>query len=457
MTYPAGEGPVLDPSLTAAKPTDVRIENSSLEVKETNEVETRLAVIKEEAIKKVQESVSAQTIGVDELVKRLLEENTKIPYAERSVLVQNLLQVADAKRAIGESMDEEVIKVLEKVYEQLAYSKLFQEELSLLLKNVNDPDLIGTMLSDEKFTNTFTIASSLKTDEQRERAFAKCKQRVSVAAQLIQSSTDPVRALQLLREIPGLSLMTPDKRSIGLGMTPETIAQKLFKAEKIDVLIDAVKTGVIHLIEMKPVINRLQEQPNVLLALAKEGHDIKGVEYLLKFLADPDQIQVLIDQGAEVFPNLSSEDAEKALRFAQTVKEALSKEPNLIPLGSFIPDQPSEFDETEMEARNKFVVGIDSNHTYCIAWGNMNNYAYHKDLFQRTAGSVGKLEPCGGGFVSFTEESDKVHIKLQRNSGDFGFYSYKVLQRFQEKIVEAMKKSYPGKQIEFTLEPSKAY
>lgn len=454
MTVPSGEHPALDPSITAMKAKDagVPVEGAHVEQAETRNVDAEYLAIQQEAIKKVEETLVAEPVDVEEILKRLVEEK-KMDYTARSLLTESVLRVADVKRLSDESMDEQIQPVMKAMYRDVVYSKMFQDAIIGSLKQSKDADLIGVALADEKFSDTFSLCYALDTDEARERAFQKCKQRVRVAAHLLSGMKDPDRALQMLRDLPGLSGLPPDRRSMDVGRIIEGLASSLLKEGKIDALVDAAKTGTILLSEMKPVINRLQEQPSVLLELAKAGHDLAGVKFLLKFLADPEQIQSLIDGGVETFSNLSPDEAKAALEFAQKVKGALTKEPRMISLGSFMPDQQSEVFKNEMDAHNKFVVGIDSNHAYCVVWGNMDRYEYHKDLFQ----AAGYLEKCGGGHLSFTEEPDRIKIKMNKSSSDFGLFSNQVIERFRQNILDKMKQMYPDKQIELVVERSFGY
>lgn len=427
----------------------------SVEQKEIPEWEVRLANIKAEVITNVREAVDAKGLTAEEIMERLLvdktaDSKTKLSYTERDALIEGLLQIADVHRFIGESIDKDVEETLNNIYKKLTYSKLFQEEMAKQLLG-QDEILIGHVLADEKFDSHYQLISLLKTDEQREKVFVYCKGRLDIASTLINVIKDTDVALRMLSEISETTKHDLKKREIQLKWTAAKIANELFATGKLDVLIDAVKTDVFHLSELKDVINQLQEQPEILIDLAKEGQNLSGIKYLLKFISDPNILQSLIDQGPEVFKKLESVQAESAVAFTKAVKEALEKEPVLTVLTRLNPDKPNEYNPKNMDACNKFVVRINERNEYCIDWANMNSFEYHRDLFKYSSDYVDRLEKCGGGYISFQEDEDRVLIKFCKSSSDFGFYSSKVLKRFNDQILHAMKREYPDKQVELTI------
>ncbi len=449
------------PKRESSEPTDVSIpkkrvrrtkKDSERREEKKPTAEERLSEMKLQAERVVQAYVAAQELSLEELLTRLSNTETKLAYEEQKAIVGHVLEIADARRFAGDSVDDRVKPVLDKLYKAFSYSEVYQTELIRPLTE-QDPESIGSLLADQKFTMTTDLERLLKTDEQRVRAFEMCKENLSVAALLILKVSDTDLALRLLGQLPRLREIPETKRPLAIGQTIESIASRLKTEGKIDALINAVQTGLIDLTEIKPVINQLQEEPERLIDLAKAARSVNGFTYALKFLADPKQIQSIVDQGSAAVPHLSPEHAEEALGFAKKVQEALSKEPNLFDMSSLVPDEPNNFFKEEKDPKNKFVVGIDRQNSYCIAWGDIKTFNYHADLFR----SIPSVEKCGGGYISVQETPEGIQLQLKRDSSDFGFYSKAVLDRFQSPLLKALQDSFPGKKISLTIDRSGGY
>ncbi len=110
----------------------------------------------------------------------------------------------------------------------------------------------------------------------------------------------------------------------------------------------------------------------------------------------------------------------------------------------------------ELKEKNKFVIGIASeeNKVY-IAWGNIERYPFHSDIFKELERDLKKTFPeksRSGGWINIEEINGEVNVIFCKKSEAFGKYDYKILKKYKKEILENL--NYKNKKINLKIKTS---
>lgn len=437
------------------KPINERGDFVTSTAEDNPEVAHRLALAENEAFGQLQENVSGFDLSTEEIINKLSDKS--IGYDEKKQLQENLFQIADLARLKGEAIDDDLKEVLNKNYTSLSYSKLLS---NVLVKSVEvgDIEVIGRLFLDEKIYDTYELRKKITNNDERQNVFEICKTRTKSACEIISQVDDLDLALQLYREAKKVADLKSYSAESDLKSTGQGLGQKLFEAGRIDELIDLVEQGVFEISFYKKFIHHLGEKPELLLDLAVRSRSVEDICYVLKFIADKILLEKLINTKGDVFINLPSDKIEKILEYCNRIIQALDNKPQVLALSELLPNRANQYSR-QMEAVNKFVVGINEANQYCIGFGNMDYKEYHRGLFESLNSRLNshRLDFQSGGYLKLDEIDGKVILTMERNSGDYGFYSREVMEHFKQDLEKELQKNFPDKEIELKIDLSSGF
>ncbi len=415
---------------------------------ESLEVAHRLALLENEAFGELSESVRDCGLSVDDIIDKLNQE--ELDYDEEYKLQDLLFQNTDLQRLKGDSVDEQVKEILKKLHISFQYSKILTKKIAKGIQ-IGDVEVIGEALKDVKLNEDYDIVRKLENDEQLAGAFEICKQRIHAACVVIDRVEDPNLATEMYIEAFSISDKKSYSDKYALDSTAKKLAEKLYESNAREKLMDLVKTDIFRLTYFKDFMFNFGKDQKYIIDLVNNSNNAEDVYSPLKFVTEPDLLDELI-HNEESFSNLKDEERKEVLGFIETISGALKGGPNIVMLSNLKNDKPSEFDKNRTEARNKFVVGI-SDGKYVVAMSNMDQHEYHRNIFD----AIGGAQMKSGGYLGLEEVEGKTVVRMVRSSGDFGFYSQELLERYRPQIEEALGEALETKDFDLIIKTSSQY
>ena len=415
-------------------------------VVEDPEVAHRIALLENEAFGELEESVKKSDISADEILEKLTGK--RLDYDEKSALVELLLENADLQRLKGKPIDDKIEAASKKVYFSFKYSSILTKKLVGGI-TAGDVSVVGELLKDEKLWADFDIMRKLENDSQRLQSFEICKKRVKAACLIIDTTQDLESALKMYSEVLQLADKESYSDSSDIEHSGGKLAGKLFESGDKKRLMDLVESDALQLSCLKRFLHFFGKEPQNIIDLVKSSRGVDDICYALKFVADPQLLSQLETEPGSL-AKLKKEDREKVLAYARTIAKALVAGPKIIALSGEFKQDKTEF--RHKSPHNKFVVGIQGD-KYVIAWSNMDDYENHRDIFN----TIGKAEAKSGGYMGIDEQEDKIVIRIVRCSGDYGFYSKELLERFRGSIEKSFQSVLGGKKLELVIRESTEY
>ena len=421
------------------------VERSSVE---DPEVAHRLAHLENEAFGVLETSVSQRDISNTEIIERLGDK--KLPYNERNRLQEMLFESADLARLKGNAIDSELAEVLKKSYTRLRYSKILREKVIEGI-SVGDTDAIGEILKDDKMAADFRLLGKLTNDEERGKAFAVCKERLDSSCSIIDKVEDIDQALAMYSE--ALKLVDPKSYSdtYVIESTGKQLANKLFDADATRRIVELVNTEIFSLPQCKDFLHRFGSEPEVIMELIINAKKVEDVYYALKFVTNPELLTQLAEDTTRL-TSLTDEQRGSVAGYSKEIADAIAKEPEIITLSGFKEDKDPEFGDAK-EPQNKFVVGIHRGQ-YVIAWSNMEESEYHRNIFEKIGFG---LDVKSGGYIGIGESEGKKQIRMVRSSSDYGCYSRELLEHYRAAIEKSLKEVLGDEPFELVIKISSDY
>ncbi|MCX6739890.1 MAG: hypothetical protein NTZ49_01520 [Candidatus Parcubacteria bacterium] len=413
---------------------------------ENPEVAHRLALLENEAFGDLGESIKQSNLSVEQIIEKLSQNG--LSYDEKDKLKDLLFQHADLARLKGKPIDDQLKDFLGKKYIDLSYSKILTDKLAKGIE-AEDIEAMGELLKDEKIHANYELLRKLSDDTQRTELFKICKQRVSIACDIVDEIENMDLAIKMYTKI----VKSADKDSYSdendLKSTGEKIAKKLFKAGDIKRIVNLVKNKTLALGCCKEFLHKLGNEPTILIKLARCSSEPDDILYLLKFVSD---VKLLGSLKAEekIFSSLTDEQRKKVTAYAGNIARALANEPEIVTLDPLKKDETGHYGRKE--AKNKFVVGVGEG-KYYIAWSNTDYFQYHRDIFEK---ALPHLTAKSGGYIGLFEEEGKMKIRMTRSSGDYKFYSREVMEHFRKQIEAKLQQAY-GDNFELQINISDDY
>lgn len=411
---------------------------------DNSETAHRRAVLENEAFGELVESVGASGLSVDEIVLQL--DKKGLPYDEKNKLEDLLFQNADLQRLKGRPVDEHISEALKKLYTSTQYSEILSAKIVEGVES-GDIEVIGEVLKDEKFKEGDSMLEKLENDEQRKQVFEICKQRISSACAIVLSVDDLDLAIDMYTEVLRIS----DKESYSdkseIESTGRYIASKLFKADEKEKLLSLVGSGTLRLVYFKDFIHRLGTDQQYLIELLNNSSDVDDIYGFLRFVTDSTLLEKLYSDESSL-SKFDDNNRKKAIEYIKIIVEALKNAPDIRILSELKNDEKAQYRDGK-EAKNKFVVGVRGG-KYVVAISNMDTYEYHKDIFQ----AIGGAKSQSGGYLGIDKVEEKTLVRMVRSSGDFGFYSRELLEKYRDSIEEALKVSLGDQKFELVIKTS---
>lgn len=405
------------------------------------EIAHRLALLENEAIQELGESIKQENISIEKILKEMKNDN--LNNDERRELRDRLFQIADLKRLEGKPIDEHLAKVLKKSFTSLEYSKILTDKLIAQILP-GDAAIVGEILRDGKMTSDREMLTKLRNDQERFQAFKICSNRIEAACLIIDKIENIDIALSMYAKELEIAEEEEHLGSNKLINTGEKLAYRLFQTGNTDELIKQIEAGTITLLHCKDFIHLYGSNPQMIVCLIKNSDNVADICYALKFIPDSQILNSLISEK-NFFPKLNKNDTEEVNKCANEISNALGKKPAIFTLSNLKKDEYDKWAKKKL-AQNKFIVGIKKGQ-YIIAWGNIDEHENHQDIFNELRG----VSIRSGGFIGFEEENDLTKVRMVRSSGNYYFYSKELLEKYRTDIEAALRKTLNGKDIKLDI------
>lgn len=417
------------------------------------ELAQNLAGLHESALSVLHERVTETSADLDSFIQnydRLKSDYSK--YEEQGEALQRLLEVYDDALIRGVEPDARLAAALKANHRDSSYSDRLQDHLA---KNA-DPDnaeLCARLIQDSRMMS-FRLFKQIKTDDQRRAIVGHLLDQPSKFAETVGEVHDLPLAIDLLKNLldHGRSKPENEKKGYSDGYQLERLREKL--CEKI---IDAGDLETLEALLREQYL----KSGDAKRAFAKATNDraLELVSYYMtrpeqaatfgKFMAEPEVIDRLAKAPADAFHFLTPEQSVRAQTEFTLFSAALQQPLDIEPIGTLATDH----------TQNKFVVGLDPvAKRWSLAWSNVKDREYHKDIFtdlERTRGTKYPKEYRSGGAVQVdTTPEGQTVARLWFSSGDFGTYNRRLLERSHQEITEAIRTALGRADIEVVIEIS---
>jgi hypothetical protein len=407
----------------------------------------RIAVLENEAFGELEDNVAKSKLSIEGILKKL--NDNKLKYDEKSKLQDMLFRIADLERLKGNPIDDQIEEGLKKTYSSIKYSKILSDKL---IEGVakGDAEVVGELLKDQKLGSEWQLMYKLINDEQRQKAFEFCKERIKGACAVIEKMEDVNLGLKMYQEIVPLS----DKKSYSdnsdLESAGRKLANKLHENGAKEQLVNLVEEDIFKLAYFKDFLHTFGSEPEFIAELAKRSDSVDDISYALKFVADSEILESL-KSDIDSFAKLEEEGKAKLSEYLKVISGAAKNPAETIALTELKEDKYDMNFRSEVP-QNKFVVGIQGA-KYVIAWSNMETHEYHRNIFE----SIGHTMVKSGGYMGKVEKNGKLTITMRRKSGDYGFYSKELLEKNREILAKSLQEIMGEKEFDLVIMGSTEY
>lgn len=432
---------------------------------ENIELTHQLAFIEDKAYKVLKQELAKEPIlDYKELVDVLKDQSSskpkkKIAYDEKSKIAEKLRQIADVKRLQGSyDIDTEVSEAMSAIYTKLTYSEAFNKTILQEIKD-DDIEVISHYLLDKKITDHLgDLIKKLTSQESVIKVIELCQNDVSATCKLINKIDNLEVAISYYSKIITQENLEYSEKIV-LESTGKELIDKLIKTNKKDIIVSLVKEGVLKLSyceKRMPVFEDNQEQ---LLEMIQYGDTIESVAQVLKFFANQEMVSQFVEklrQDKNFFKFLKESDREVAKLLCEKLNVALLKDPQVSILSDLTPNEFNQYSNQE-EGTNKFVVSIDSNNQYVVAFDSMKVRKNHQDIFKAISWRGLSDNFKSGGYLSLVEKEGIITITMCQNSGDYGCYSQSLMEHFRSSLEQELKSKFKDREIKLVIEQSRGY
>lgn len=414
------------------------------------EIARRMGSVEDQIINTLKHELEAGGVSKEEALLRYNEAGEKYDYKNQRLYGEVLKKYSDIEFLLSDKdYDEDTKQVFKKRYDPLGYSEKTQ---TTFIESVDSQDLevISRLLTDRRFTKNGDLIKLLDSELSIETVFDYVKSKdFSVVALLIDKSKSKDFKIRAFREISEIinSLDSAAKKSeeYRFNSMQANLAKYLILSNDHVDFFNLVESGLIKTESADSFLHEI-ESDEVLYWLATKALNAKAVTRIFKFVADPEIFKKVVETQGVEFKNLEEQHKSNVIKIAEWYLSALNSEPQI-------------FEADKLGDNNKFVIGITTNDEskYYISWSNTESHGYHKDIFEslqrKLRVSIGN-DFRSGGYVQLGQKDGKTIAFFNSSSGDFGNYSHKVLERFREKLKEALGNSL-GAEVEVVVEISR--
>lgn len=425
-----------------------------------------LALLEDRAITKLKDKIESRDTSFDDLLSRYKEAANKRDYTGKRELAEGLKEISDYAVLRGGDQDPEVKTEFAKAYEQLTYSRIFQDELIASLPK-EDPEIIAKVVLDPKFSNGESVIYKIGDEAVLQKVYGLAKTNLKVVGAIVNCIKNLDVKVAILQDIDASikGITEPREKATKQGDSSlesmrQTIAWDLARAKRYDTLFSLIEQDVLGQKDIKDLLPTIPSD-ELLYEFARRAKTWQGAAMPMKYMKSRDMVMQIAKAclGETDFQRLLPAEKTTLADAASRLHDAFTNKPKMVQLGQLRETKTRDKDYT-VNVENKFIIGLKTGErSLTIAWSNTQLHNQHQNQFEDLSYSNSEQDfPVAlrsGGFIKIENLPDgSAKVVLNERSAGYGPYNKTMLDAFKVDIEDAIKKALK-KEIEFTIEESK--
>ncbi len=417
-------------------------------VERNPETAHRLAIVEDRAINTLNQTLGEANSTFEEVLEKYLEYCKNWDFDAKKETLETLKQFSDIDALKGIEYNPAFVEACKKSYTEPTYSKKLQE---IYLEEIDSTDLevVAYLLKDKKFSQKKELIGVVN-EEDIAGLYELVKSDLSAVKEIVVNISDSQLKLEIFKGAVSPVEITDEADTNNpilkqINEMRSSVTKTLVDSGDYDSAIGLVREGYLEAKNFTYHLHRI-ESDQFLSDLAKASTTSEEVIGILRFIADETLLAEIVESKGADFPKI--EDKETIVKYASKLHKSLISDPEV-------------FQADRLTGQNKFIFGIPSDQDQVfIGWSNTGSHGYHKDIFNSMSRRFGLEFPNrlrSGGYIkiSSADEQGMVKVTFCDSSGDFGNYSKRIMEKFQDQIVEALKKHLNTENIELEIDTSR--
>ena len=419
-------------------------------VEKNPETAHRLAVIEDRAVNALNQAVDSEGLTYDEILQRYWEHCKSWNFDGKKETLESLKQFSDRDILQGRDYDPAFLEACKKSYTEPTYSKKLQ---GIYLEEIDSSDLevVSNLLKDKKFSQKKELVDLINKEDVW-ALYEQVKNDIVAVKAIVRNIEDNQLKIDILKaQVPPVAVTKEmengDPVFKHVNEIKSSIATSLIESHEYDSAISLVREGYLETKQFKYLLHRI-ESDQFLSDLAKESNSSDDAVEIMRFIADENLLLQIADGGGKDFPKIFGDPIRKTVvQYAKKLHGSLTSKPEI-------------YQADRLAGQNKFVFGIpsDQDQVY-IGWSNTGSHEYHKNIFNSMSRRYGIEFPDklrSGGYIEVKHGGSEcpVGVTFNSSSGDFGNYSHRIMEKFQDQISEALRSHLNADNVELEIEVS---